>query len=558
MATPAPTRPVPGAMRKRALATPLALLGGVALSVFFGLYLIDWAISGRHGDPFVTLFRFDVDTMQNALGNMAQVVAAVLGIVITVVSIVVQLAATRYTPRIADMFFRDRTNLGILAFFVVACINAVWVSVSVGRDVMPHVSIVFTMVLVTFSLLVMVPYFAYVFDFLDPDSVVGRIQDQAVEAAAPRGEISASELGPRQRRALSGVEQLSDIAVNAVSQKDKAIASGTIDAMRVLAVRYLDKKRALASTWFSIGVEIRQNPDFVSLADESIDDLAQKRVWLEWKVLRQYQSIYNEALGEMPDINHLIAIDTRYIGEAALEAGDGEALALAVKFFNTYLRATLNKREVRTAYNILNQYRQLAEHALERGHGQLVTEVAAHLRYYGQTAHGMELVFVTETVGYDLATLCERAFAVSVAKNVGTGGSAMAAVHDSLLRTLLELDREAESKNQESMLRGVRKAQAKLASYYLVAGAEEHARRIFTDMRDERAERLRSIRDELLRIQSKDFWEVIDRGTNFDYVDPQRKEQLRAFFSWFPALSRPEAGSTPVASKVTTLAKDPA
>ena len=73
------------------------------------------------------LFHFDVDTLQNALGNMAQVVAAILGIVITVVSIVVQLAATRYTPRIADMFFRDRTNLAVLGFFVVACINAVWV-----------------------------------------------------------------------------------------------------------------------------------------------------------------------------------------------------------------------------------------------------------------------------------------------------------------------------------------------------------------------------------------------------------------------------------------------
>ena len=70
-----------------------------------------------------------------------------------------------------------------------------------------------------------------------------------------------------------------------------------------------------------------------------------------------------------------------------------------------------------------------------------------------------------------------------------------------------------------------------------MAGAEEHARRIFADMREERPERLRSIREELLRVESKDFWEVIDRGTNFDYVDPQRKAQLRVFFSWFPSLA---------------------
>ena len=71
--------------------------------------------------------------MQNALGNLSQVIAAVLGIVITVVSIVVQLAATRYTSRVADLFFRDRINLGVMGFFVVACIKALWVSFTVAQ-----------------------------------------------------------------------------------------------------------------------------------------------------------------------------------------------------------------------------------------------------------------------------------------------------------------------------------------------------------------------------------------------------------------------------------------
>jgi len=66
---------------------------------------------------------------------------AVLGIAITVVSIVVQLAATRYTPRIADMFFRDRTNLAIIGFFVVACLNAVWVTLSVSSNYVPRITI---------------------------------------------------------------------------------------------------------------------------------------------------------------------------------------------------------------------------------------------------------------------------------------------------------------------------------------------------------------------------------------------------------------------------------
>src|SRR5207237_568413 len=156
-----------------------------------------------------------------------------------------------------------------------------------------------------------------------------------------------------------------------------------------------------------------------------------------------------------------------YVGEAALACADREAFALVVKFFNTYLRSTLNGQQVRTAYNVLHQYRQLTEHALSKGEFEIVGQVAFYLKYYGQLAHGMHLGFVTETVAYDLGALCERAF------------TAQAPIHETILKIFLELDKEAESQAQETMLRGVRKAQAKLASFYLVSGAENHARQIY-------------------------------------------------------------------------------
>ena len=516
---------VPFLTKRGTILYPLLVLGGISTCVFLGVYLWDFFSMHQAGNPISKLFEFDIDTLQNTLGSMAQTVAAVLGIVITVVSIVVQLAATRYTPRIADMFFRDRTTLAVPGFFVVVCINAVWVSVAVDKTFLPRVSIIFTMITVTGSLLIMVPYFAYVFDFLDPDRVVERIQREAVAAAIGERRRGEKTLADLQRSTLSSVEQLSDISVNAVSQKDKAIASGTVDAICNLLVTYLGKKRGIAAEWFTIGPELRRNPDFVALAPETVAEISGKRLWLEWKALRQYQTIYNEALGAMPDINYLIAINTRYIGEAALEADEPEVLAMAIKFFNTYMRATLNKGDVRTAYNLLHQYRHLVERAIVKAQDALVAETAGYFKYYGQQAHAKVLGFVTETVGYDLATLCERAF------------EAKSGAHDKILDNLLELDREAESQQQESMLRGVRRAQAKLASFYLAHDAEKYARRIFEDMHNETPERLRATRADLLRITSKDFWEVIDRGTNFDYIDPAQKEKLKIFFSWFPNLA---------------------
>jgi hypothetical protein len=48
---------------------------------------------------------------------------------------------------------------------------------------------------------------------------------------------------------------------------------------------------------------------------------------------------------------------------------------------------------------------------------------------------------------------------------------------------------------------------------------------------------LRSIRDELKGILSKDFWEISDRGGNFDDLEPARKDMLKVFFGWFAEVS---------------------
>jgi len=301
-------------------------------------------------------------------------------------------------------------------------------------------------------------------------------------------------------------------------------------------VKYLPEKQRLPAAWFEIGLVLRDNPDFVALAAGSLDDMARDRTWLEWKGLRQLRTVFTEAQNGLPEMAHVVAIETRYVGEAALEARDGNVAALAVKFMNTYLRAAVNARDVRTAYNVLNQYRQLAEATLRVGDApslERLVEIALHFKYYAQLAQRQGLGFVAETAAYDLSALCELAC---------ESGSP---VHDRLLATLLDIDKEAEDVTQERALRGIRKAQAKLAAYYLLRRVTEPAQRIFADMALETAERLRSIRDELLSITTKDFWEVTDRGTNFDYVDEPRKARLREFFGWFPALGD---GGRPAAS----------
>ncbi|PID39585.1 MAG: hypothetical protein CSA65_08185 [Proteobacteria bacterium] len=516
--------------RRRVWLYPLVLLGGGAAALFFALVLLD--LSASQDSLWAAVSSAGPSDMQGALGNLPEVVVAILGIVITVVSIILQLSATRYTPRVTEMFFRDRTNLIVLGVFVITSIHCLWATFAVHSKFYPRILVASTVVLMTAAILVLIPYFTYVFKFLEPERIVARLQEQALVEVLNQG---SAALGQRQGRVLVAIEQLADVAINALSQKDRIITSRSVDAIKDFITNYLRRKNELSDAWYTVGSQLRRNPDFVVMASHTLASIEESRNWVEWKALRQYQTIFNESLNKMRDIGQLVAINTRYIGERALHCDDRTVLGLVIKFFNTYLRATLNSHDVRTAYNVFHQYRQLAENTLKAGWKQEVIELAGYFKYYGQTANSMGLSFVTETAANDLCALCEVAHREHFAEE------------DQLLATFLDVDRAPETEEQDRALRGVRKAQIKLATYYLDCGAVNLARAIHHDMEHERPERLQSIRQEMLAVTDRDFWEVSDRGVNFDYLEPSRRERLQRFYSWFADLKqRSEAEVTTV------------
>ena len=61
-------------------------------------------------------------------------------------------------------------------------------------------------------------------------------------------------------------------------------------------------------------------------------------------------------------------------------------------------------------------------------------------------------------------------------------------------------------------------------------------------MEHEPIERLVIIRDQLDKVRSKDFWEIIDRGRNFEYMPPTQRNKMAIFFSW---LNLPEHTPAP-------------
>ena len=486
----------------------------LALSVAL-IALASWlegSTAWRH--PLRWLATLDQSAALALLTAAAQVVAGMLAILITVVAIVVQLAATRYTHRVTTLFVRDRVNQAVMTVFVLATALCIWLALVLTGEVgeaplVPRGGFLLAMGAITACVITLLPYFAYVFRFVSPLAVIERIRSAALREVknADPGDARAAK-----RAVIEAIEEIEDIARGAMRNSDRGIAMAAIEALAMLLVDVEKLRGALPETWFLVDAAVTRDPDFVSMAHTALDEVARERSWFESKVLRQYHALFIDAVGTARDVASMIAIHTRQLGESAA-AGRPSFVALCQRAFNSYLRAAINGSDARTAYYLLQQYRMFGEALLERGAEPAAIEVAGRIRFYGRLGSTSGLPFLLEVAAYDLAHFVE-------------GAAPKLAARDALLDILLEVNHPG-----AQSLPGVRRAQVQLATFFLSLGDTTTARRIASDMVGERRELLASVREELKREVSPYYSEIENRGSNFSYLLPERRAHLDAFYA---------------------------
>lgn len=447
------------------------------------------------------------------MSSMAEVMTGVLGLSLTVVAIVVQLAAQRYPAKIVDLFMRDRTSVGVFTFMIVSCVYIISAPLATRGGQLPDAvtSLALVLMLANFGLLL--PYFQHVFAFLEPNNIITRISDtgkKAFELARQR----PAQIELAQQRIAQAIERISDNSVAAIDALDRNLALHTVRTLEALAGASIAAKPTLPDGWS------RFDPLFLgTLSDEFIAELREGGAWVEAKLLMEFDRILRHALGTMSELVSQIATSTRVLGQHAHQHGDAVVLDLVIQFFNTYMRHTLNRRDVRSAYNILYEYRLLAAELLH-GAPERAERIAEHMVYYGRTANAMGLGFVTVTAAHDVRLICEAAIREDRPRDEVVG----------LIERLLQLDQPSDNDQEEAALLGVRRAQAILGACLLERGDEALAEAIREDMCMESDGRLRATRDAILAVRERKFWEITDRGFNFDYVPPESHPYIHQFF----------------------------
>ena len=450
--------------------------------------------------------------MYEALTNAAEVVAGVLGIAVTVVAIIVELAATRYNHRITTMFVREPLNL-VLVFFVATTIVALWAP-SVPEDSTAHL---IAMSMVSISLVLLLPYFAFVVLFISPLSIIRRIQRTAIRCI----EKSRQRFSPADRETvIKSIDALQDVARVAADRGDRDIAMECVRVLGDMMIAYQSLRDDLPLEWFQIDATIAGDVDFISLETSAVKEIEDEKLWLELKILRQYQAIVMLPTPGMLEVANLIGIHTRKV-MTALGPHQDAVLDLCIRCFNSFLRSSIAVREQKTTYYLFDQYRLLGVHLLQVGNYVYAKQVAQYLAVYGEMAYLAGRPFLLELAADDLALLIEFA-ATSAPETV-----------DDMLKCLLELDQEIRNERHELSLLGVRRAQIKLATFFLDAGDERRARLIARDLKDESRERLDRLRSQLETNDQERYWEFNDRGSvNFSYLAPERRPYLERLYSW--------------------------
>ena len=483
-------------------AVAAAMLGLAAL-----LSLPDLA---RAGVDLGRLGSFDIDDARYLNGLTARNLNQLLAVVFLTVAVAVPLTANMCSVKFLDFFIRDPVNAGVLGVAVFAAFENTWAAYLLREGFVPTIELHIAFGLLLLGYATLLPYLYYVFRFLHPNTLLRRLGHQ-IEDALSSAQRHPDRLARERSRVAEALEHVANVAIRSVDRSDRSTAIESVATLERLARTYWGVKERLPAAWFQAEPQL-----FPAFASEAVEDFTATRSWVEMKLFTQLRSIMGVAVPRTHDLGSRVAKTLRRLGLEP-QASEDQALREAVtEFFNTFVRMALVARDPRSVFIVLGQYRRFAETLNGRYPGP-VLEIAFYFAYYGKIARDAGLGFVAEAVAHDLARLVRHAWETEAPNR------------HKLLERFLQFDAGA-----RPPLAGVKKAQAILASYFLLVGQTEPVKLIRESLTGLPPDLVETLRDDLLHVRREKYWEVNERRMNVDYVPAEQREVLRQFFEELP------------------------
>jgi hypothetical protein len=494
----------------------------LAAVLFAAEFLVEWV---RLGMPALVGWE-DTNNpkLVDVLSPMARAYNNILAMLLATIGLAIPLTANMHTPKLIDMFLRDRINQVMLGYCALGAANVLFVASLIGPNFAPIWAYRLAILGALVGWVVIVPYFFYVVRFLDPSNILARLKEQitwSVERAA-RGN---ADLGVAHDLINERLHQIGTIVLKSIDRGDRGIALEGIWSLKRILDHYGTLKQQLPDRWFHV-----DRKDFIGMSAEAIEIVNADRTWFEHRVMMQVFLAYQNALAKTQDVISALSDAARIIATRAADRGDDQALYLAVRFFNNYLREAIKRKDLLATYDLFYQYRLLACDLLQ--HPELLMRIAQYFRYYGEAAAVAGLEFVRQIIAFDLMCIVRHAYQKHSAAAPG------------LLQILLDLDHHAANDPRRLIV----KAKVILGGFLLQNDLEKEAEPIKENLKGLPLAVLSTIEHDLLTLTEHSFWEVTDRQVNFEWVAPECRGSLRSFIDSLrllaPVESRNKADDT--------------
>lgn len=476
------------------------------LVIFFGF------LDAIHYRSVVDFFTPDPAAAAGTLGLVGGAEGVTLSIVIVSVVFGIQTTSSRYSPRIMGIFTRNPLNALVLSFALASILYTFLVRAEVKVDYVPRWSVAAAVTLALINFAILLPYVGYIFEVMRAETLVSAIIRRARREL--RAAVDSAHARRHRSQLMTSVAQVTDIAFGSIQLGDVPICVLSIEVLgQLLAEDYLPIKKGFKPDWFKVG-----HAEMPGASDQILAEVNRAGTWFAYTIMSSFVDMIGLTPMHRKEAVHAIAVSTRNVGLAAIQVGDSEVAELCVRFFNTYLRAAINRSAPTFASAIMNEYRRLAIGALE-WRPDLAVEAAAHLLRYGRHFDEAGMPAIYGAAAEDVADLAieARARDPEVTHRLAL----------LMVRNLLDRVPNARPIGLNGLFKGV----AKLTFWAMAADQKDVAHILVEGIAAAPPDFVDGALDRMESMQNGLFWEVNERVIAFDWVEqPLRAEipRLRA------------------------------
>ncbi len=485
-----------------------AALPGLALvSVAVMMFILFGVLDAIHFGSIRDFFTPDPLAAGGVLGLVGGAEGVTLSIVIVAVVFGIQTTSSRYSPRIIGIFTRNPLNALVLSLALASILYTFLVRSEVKAGYVPMWSVGVAEVLALINFAILLPYVSYIFEVMRAETLVDSIMRRARRKL--RASTSTRHTRSNRTALMTSIAQVTDIAFGSIQLGDMPMGVLTIDFLgRFLAEDYMKLRKDLSADWFQVG-----HAELPGASDQIVAEVNRARTWFAYTIMSSFVDMVGLTPVHRKEAVHAIAVATRDVGISAIRVGDSEVAELCVRFFNTYLRAAINRSAPTFASGIMNEYRRFAIGALE-WRPDLAIEAAAHLLRYGRHFDEAGMPATLGAAAEDVADLAIEA------RNRDAQVSLQLA--RLLLRNLLDLSPNARPIGLNGMFKGV----AKLTFWAMASDQKDIARVLVEGIAAAPPDFVDAALDRMESMQNGLFWEVNERVIAFDWVEKPLRDEI--------------------------------